>query len=175
MENGPSSSSVGPTDMSITPVSRQRRLVTTEEQRVVNLVCCPEGSVRLPIGQQICPLAGTSNGSDGTRTRDLRRDRLVPSRRRLATIDALSLYSCGSAGSNVRFPHDCTGSIWSVCCPSAAQKSRGRYPASAMLQLAALRSIPRRDRPRTQPAGSRRGGLRGEYARPGEAPGARVV
>ena len=29
-----------------------RRLVTTEEQRIVNLVCCPEGSVRLPIGQQ---------------------------------------------------------------------------------------------------------------------------
>ena len=37
-------------------------------------------------------------GSDGTRTRDLRRDRLVPLIRRLATIDVLSLYSCGSAG-----------------------------------------------------------------------------
>jgi hypothetical protein len=37
-------------------------------------------------------------GSDGTRTRDLRRDRLVPPMQRLATIDALSLYSCGSAG-----------------------------------------------------------------------------
>ena len=33
------------------------------------------------------------DGSDGTRTRDLRRDRLVPRTRRLATIDALSLYS----------------------------------------------------------------------------------
>jgi hypothetical protein len=44
--------------------------------------------------------SGTGNfyGSDGTRTRDLRRDRLVPRMRRLATIDALSLYSCGSAG-----------------------------------------------------------------------------
>jgi hypothetical protein len=31
-------------------------------------------------------------GSDGTRTRDLRRDRLVPEKRRLATIDAQSLY-----------------------------------------------------------------------------------
>jgi hypothetical protein len=31
-------------------------------------------------------------GSDGTRTRDLRRDRLVPGIRRWATIDALSLY-----------------------------------------------------------------------------------
>jgi integrase len=32
------------------------------------------------------------DGSDGTRTRDLRRDRLVPRKRRLATIDAQSLY-----------------------------------------------------------------------------------
>jgi hypothetical protein len=31
-------------------------------------------------------------GSDGTRTRDFRRDRLVPEKRRLATIDAQSLY-----------------------------------------------------------------------------------
>jgi hypothetical protein len=38
------------------------------------------------------------NGSDGTRTRDLRRDRFVPGKRRLATIDAQSLYSCASAG-----------------------------------------------------------------------------
>src|SRR5215203_5194722 len=37
-------------------------------------------------------------GSDGTRTRDLRRRRLVPPIRRLATIDALSLYSCRYAG-----------------------------------------------------------------------------
>ncbi len=64
------------------------------------------------------------DGSDGTRTRDLRRDRLVPRKRRLATIDAQSLYSCGSAGSSVRFPHDCTGSISSVCCPSAARGAR---------------------------------------------------
>jgi hypothetical protein len=43
--------------------------------------------------------AGTlRDRSDGTRTRDLRRDRLVPPIRRLATIGALSLYSCGSAG-----------------------------------------------------------------------------
>jgi hypothetical protein len=32
------------------------------------------------------------NGSDGTRTRDLRRDRHVPGKQRLATIDAQSLY-----------------------------------------------------------------------------------
>jgi hypothetical protein len=35
-------------------------------------------------------------GSDGTRTRDLRRARHVPRTRRLATIDAQSLYSCSS-------------------------------------------------------------------------------
>jgi hypothetical protein len=33
-----------------------------------------------------------SSGSDGTRTRDLRRDRLVPEKRRLATTNAQSLY-----------------------------------------------------------------------------------
>jgi hypothetical protein len=32
------------------------------------------------------------DGSDGTRTRDLRRDRHVPGMRRLTTIDAQSLY-----------------------------------------------------------------------------------
>src|SRR6266536_1662658 len=38
-------------------------------------------------------------GSDGTRTRDLRRDRPRRANARLATIDALSLHSCGSLGS----------------------------------------------------------------------------
>jgi len=44
------------------------------------------------------PICRNFYGSDGTQTRDLRRDRLVLQIRRLATIDALSLYSCGSAG-----------------------------------------------------------------------------
>src|SRR6266540_2036704 len=38
-------------------------------------------------------------GSDGTRTRDLRRDRPLLGTRRLATMDAQSLYSCGFRGS----------------------------------------------------------------------------
>src|SRR6266511_6099873 len=55
--------------------------------------------VRASIGNLTCWFAAISwSGSDGTRTRDLRRDRLVPSKRRLATMDALSLYSCCSTG-----------------------------------------------------------------------------
>jgi hypothetical protein len=38
------------------------------------------------------------DGSDGTRTRDLRRDRQVPESRRLTTTDAQSLYSCDFSG-----------------------------------------------------------------------------
>jgi hypothetical protein len=46
-----------------------------------------------------CLFAGTSrDGSDGTRTRDLRRDRPVRGSRRFTTIDAESLYSCGFPG-----------------------------------------------------------------------------
>src|SRR6266545_1979866 len=53
--------------------------------------------VRASIGNLTCWFAAISwSGSDGTRTRDLRRDRHVPRRRRLATIDAQSLYSCSS-------------------------------------------------------------------------------
>ena len=45
------------------------------------------------------PLAGErQDGSDGTRTRDLRRDRPVRGSRRLTTMDAESLYSCGLSG-----------------------------------------------------------------------------
>src|SRR5919197_2905845 len=39
-------------------------------------------------------------GSDGTRTRDLRRDKPVRGSRRLTTIDAESLYSCGFLASS---------------------------------------------------------------------------
>ena len=71
------------------------------------------GCLRLARQQNmlICRNFIIKNGSDGTRTRDLRRDRLVPSKRRWATIDAQSLYSCRSTGSSVRFPHHCTESI----------------------------------------------------------------
>jgi hypothetical protein len=60
-------------------------------------------------------------GSDGTRTRDLRRDRLVPRIRRLATIDVLSLYSCAYAGlghvncARLRRPH--FERLLPFCCP----------------------------------------------------------
>jgi integrase len=72
------------------------------------------------------PVTGDfEDGSDGTRTRDLRRDRLVPGKRRLATIDAQSLYSCGSADSWRRI---CAGlrrldfsRLLAFCCPSATR------------------------------------------------------
>ena len=67
------------------------------------------------------PICRYFYGSDGTRTRDLRRDRLVPPIRRWATIDALSLYSYASAGPLRSFAHVRVGSISCVCCPSAAQ------------------------------------------------------
>jgi hypothetical protein len=71
------------------------------------------------------------DGSDGTRTRDLRRDRPVRGSRRLATMDAQSLYSCGFPGSRR------TLSAWlseagfrrllPVCCPR--QRSSSDPPA----------------------------------------------
>jgi hypothetical protein len=78
--------------------------------------CCPTAARNRALSayqdNRRCRFAGSSrDGSDGTRTRDLRRDRLVPRIRRLATIDALSLYSCGSASSRRWFVHDCVGSI----------------------------------------------------------------
>jgi hypothetical protein len=39
----------------------------------------------------------------------------------LATIDAQSLDSCGSARRRPLVAQDCAGSIPNVCCPSAAQ------------------------------------------------------
>jgi hypothetical protein len=47
---------------------------------------------RLPRQQNRPICTYFEDGSDGTRTRDLRRDRLVPLIGRLATIGALSLY-----------------------------------------------------------------------------------
>jgi hypothetical protein len=43
-------------------------------------------------------LQGIFSGSDGTRTRDLRRDRPVRGSRRWTTMGAESLYSCGFSG-----------------------------------------------------------------------------
>jgi hypothetical protein len=44
-------------------------------------------------------------GSDGTRTRDLRRDRLVRGSRRLTTIGVQTLYSCGFPDFRHPLPH----------------------------------------------------------------------
>jgi hypothetical protein len=57
--------------------------------------------------------AGTSrdgsDGTDGTRTRDLRRDRPVRGIRRLATMSAQSLYSCGLRPCSALFPRGYEG------------------------------------------------------------------
>jgi hypothetical protein len=74
-------------------------------------------------------------GSDGTRTRDLRRDRHVPRKRRLATIDAQSLYSCDAAGfwrlicaQMNRLDFEC---LLPFCCPSATRLTRGTGSTSS--------------------------------------------
>ena len=71
---------------------------------------------------------GVKSGSDGTRTRDLRRDRPVRRSRRLTTMDAQSLYSCGFSGLSRR------DSAWlgeadlrrllPVCCPAGRWSAR---------------------------------------------------
>jgi hypothetical protein len=53
-----------------------------------------------PAGQQKDANLQVCYGSDGTRTRDLRRDRPVRGSRRLTTMDAESLYSCGFSESS---------------------------------------------------------------------------
>src|SRR6266498_317807 len=82
----------------------------------------PRRAAAIERATQTTAFAGYSrDGSDGTRTRDLRRDRLVHGSRRLTTIDAQSLYSCGLS----RVPR--SDSAWlseavfrgllPVCCP----------------------------------------------------------
>jgi hypothetical protein len=61
------------------------------------------------------------DGSDGTRTRDLRRDRLARASRRWTTIDAESIYSCGLAGLSRSAAAGCAKPISGVCCPFAAR------------------------------------------------------
>jgi hypothetical protein len=57
----------------------------------------PENEILSPIQATYHPSLQALYGSDGTRTRDLRRDRPVRWSRRLTTMDAESLYSCGFA------------------------------------------------------------------------------
>ncbi len=89
--------------------------------------------------QSIAPSLATKDsdlqvlyGSDGTRTRDLRRDRLVSRKRRWATMDAESLYSCGFSGfrgfdaawlSEADFSR-----LLPVCCPSGPSPRLGSHP-----------------------------------------------
>src|SRR6266542_6299546 len=66
------------------------------------------------------------DGSDGTRTRDLRRDRPVRRSRRLTTMDAQSLYSCGFPGFRPRafawLSQADFRRLLPVCCPIDRQK-----------------------------------------------------
>jgi hypothetical protein len=77
------------------------------------------------------------NGSDRTRTRDLRRDRPVRGLRRLATIDAESLYSCGLPSLG-RFDSALLSEadfrrLLPVCCPGWT-----------LIRVARLANVPRR-------------------------------
>jgi hypothetical protein len=87
-----------------------------------------------PSRQQEVKICRTFSGSDGTRTRDLRRDRPVRGSRRLATIDALSLYSCGFAGFSW-FDSAWLGEavfrrLLPVCCPGSAVQESGSRPSA---------------------------------------------
>jgi hypothetical protein len=114
-----------------------------------------------PVGKPAVDCASTGNkrrrfggnfyGSDGTRTRDLRRDRPLHPSRRLTTIGAQSLYSCGFAGL-ARFD-----SAWlseadftrllPVCCPARASGRSAGSPALAGSRFSAS-SLPFRSRVR---------------------------
>src|SRR6266511_3813761 len=69
-------------------------------------------------------------GSDGTRTRDLRRDRPVRGSRRLATMPAQSLYSCGfprfSRVSSAWLSEADFTRLLPVCCPARPAGKCGR-------------------------------------------------
>ena len=74
------------------------------------------------IGQLIVPMCRHfSRRERRDSNRDLRRDRLVPRKRRLATIDTLSLYSCGFVGFSRLACAWLSQAISDVCCPSAAR------------------------------------------------------
>jgi hypothetical protein len=68
---------------------RQKKTLRDRHKRSFPDLAAPVESLNHAVGSAF---AGPLNGSDGTRTLDLRRDRLVPWKRRLATIDVLSLY-----------------------------------------------------------------------------------
>jgi hypothetical protein len=88
-------------------------------------------------------------GSDGTRTRDLRRDRPLRGSRRLATMDAESLYSCGSSGfsrlDSAWLSQTDFRRLLPVCCPGwsgkrvrrASVRSRARHRTANVLRSGA--------------------------------------
>jgi hypothetical protein len=110
-----------------------------------NAVCCPIAArsrgLRAQTGNSTCVFAGqTKSGSDGTRTRDLRRDRPVRGSRSLTTIDARTLYSCGFSGfRRLRFgwlSQVDLRRLLPVCCPAHHRRSRGRLGARPPGRLA---------------------------------------
>ena len=74
------------------------------------------------IQQHNMPLCRAFGRSDGTRTRDLRRDRPLRGSQRLTTMNAQSLYSCGRAAVTHRNLHDFVNPFGDVCCPFAARE-----------------------------------------------------
>jgi hypothetical protein len=74
-----------------------------------------------PGRQREMPICRSFYGSDGTRTRDLRRDRPVQSRRRLTTIGAPSLYPCRVRQFSRLFSGWLREAVSDVCCPFAAR------------------------------------------------------
>jgi hypothetical protein len=82
----------------------------------------------------------SEDGRDGTRTRDLRRDRLVPRIRRSATIDAQSLYSCGLAASVVlicaRLRRLAFGRLLPFCCARTVYYWTAESPTTAVVDCA---------------------------------------
>ena len=107
------------------------RLFPARDERGMN----EAGGRFAPSRQQEVEICRTFSGSDGTRTRDLRRDRLVPRRRRLATDGhaiALFMRLCGLPAPDLC---NCVGSILGVCCPSAARAFVRWWAGSALRAL----------------------------------------
>jgi hypothetical protein len=99
------------------------------------------------------PFAGTSrDGSDGTRTRDLRRDRPLQWSRRLTTIDAQSLDLCALSGfsrSDVAWLSGADSRrLLPVCCPTGPvlEALDGKYDHRVVAAAAAI-PYARRERP----------------------------
>src|SRR6266536_1848338 len=94
--------------------------------------------------------------SDGTRTRDLRRDRPLQRSPRLTMIDAQSLYSCGLAGPSL-------DDIAPSACDRGVERERVVLRDRRRGEAAALRSAGRAERP-CGPRGRPRDGDRAHRA-----------